>query len=263
MQRWSVSPTCPFCKGASSPCWEKVDVRKCAACGLRFRCPTPTAGQLTQRYETSWSDPETHRRETGGTDPELATIYATKLASSLGRRDFSGLRLLDFGAGRGAMVVALQELSGEVYAVDGFGRQYLERHGFRAWHSVDNMPPDLAFDGIVAVDVVDRLPTLPTELTRLKNLLVPGGWIYLSAPNAHGLNARLCASNWREAVDRGPLFFFTPSSMQSMLTRCGFRRPQRLRWLIPYGKNSAFRWFQYLLQLLWMDGGLRYIAFRD
>jgi hypothetical protein len=263
MQRWSVSATCPFCKGASLPCWEKVNVRKCAACGLRFRCPTPTVGQLTQHYETSWVDPDRHRRETGGTNPEMATIYATKLASSLGRRDFSGLRLLDFGAGRGAMMAALQELGGEVYAVDVFGRPYLERHGFRAWRSVDDMPPDLTFDGIVAIDVVDRLPTPPTELTKLKNLLVAGGWIHLSAPNAHGLNARLRASNWREAVDRGPLFFFTPSSMQSMLTQCGFRRPRRLRWLIPFRKNLPNRCFQYLLQLLRMDGGLRYIAFRD
>jgi cyclopropane fatty-acyl-phospholipid synthase-like methyltransferase len=158
------------------------------------------------------------------------------------------------------MATALQEIGGEVYAVEPFGSQYLERHGLRNWRSLDEIPSDLRFNAIVAIDVVEHVPTPWTELRKLKNLLVTAGWIYISTPNA---NASVYRSKWRDAVIPGHLLFFTPSSIQSMLSECGFRRPRRLRWFIPYSKNPAYRYFQYLLQLLWMVGVLRYIAFRD
>ncbi len=161
------------------------------------------------------------------------------------------------------MMAALQELKGDVYAVEPFGWEYLERNGLRTWRSVDQVPPDLMFHGITTIDVVEHLPTPWTELNKLKNLLVASGWIYISSPNAKGLNARVYGSNWREAAKPGHLTFFTPSSIESMLTKCGFCDPRRLRWLIPYSANPAYRCLHYLLQCLRIDGELRYIAFSD
>ena len=48
-------------------------------------------------------------------------IYARKLAETLGRKDFAGLKLCDFGAGRGSMATALIELNADVYAIEPFG----------------------------------------------------------------------------------------------------------------------------------------------
>ena len=253
---------CPFCHQTAVPNWKVVNVWKCLSCGLLFRDPLPSYDDLVQLYRESWSDPHEHRAETGGTDIGLARAYARKLACSLSLRDFCGLKLLDFGAGRGAMLTALKELGADVYAIEPFGYEYLRRHGFVAFSTLDEVPEELTFDGIVAIDVIEHLHAPWNEIKQFKNYIKDSGWVYMATLNASGLNAMVFRSNWREVLKMGHLMFFTPFNLEVILANSGYRQYRRLKWFIQYRRNPIRRLLHSILQNLHLDGELRYLGWK-
>jgi 2-polyprenyl-3-methyl-5-hydroxy-6-metoxy-1,4-benzoquinol methylase len=235
---------------------------RCTDCGLVIRNPQPVAHKLDQLYEESWVDPEANVIETGATDSGLAHLYMKRLLHSLGLTSFSGLTILDFGAGRGATVEALSSLGANVVAVEPFGHTYLQKRGIPAYPTLDDVPGDLRFDGIVSIDVVEHL-TVPLEtMTQLKNLLSDQGWLFLATPNAGGINSRLKRAAWSEVLNPGHLFLFAPNNLDLLLAKTGFPRRQRLRWYVRYSDNLAKRVLHLVLQTAAVDGELRYLAYK-
>jgi 2-polyprenyl-3-methyl-5-hydroxy-6-metoxy-1,4-benzoquinol methylase len=222
----------------------------------------PTPEQLRRLYSDSWEDPVANRSNTGGTNARLASACAGKLVAELGRKDLSGLRVLDFGAGKGEMVRALREAGARACGVDPYGAQYLKDQGLEAYASLEDLAPGDRFDGILASDVIEHLSAPWVELRRFLELLVPGGWLYLSTPNPNGLRARLSGSRWIQAARPGHLIFFTPSTIQRMLLDCGFERPRRLRWFLGYGHSLHRQCGHFVLQAMALDGELRSLALK-
>lgn len=220
----------------------------------------PSAEELDELYKQSWEYPETYTAETGGTTFELARVYARKLARSLRLSDFRGLKLLDYGAGRGAMLCALSELGADVSAVEPFGYQFLKQQGFQVWQSLEEIPIHEKFDGIITIDVVEHLPNPWEVMKKLHSQLNDFGWIFIATPNASGLSMRLTK---REAKKKGHLVFFTPKTMKAILNHCGFGRYQRLRWIVRYSKNPEKMLLHTLLQIAGWDGALRYLAWKN
>jgi 2-polyprenyl-3-methyl-5-hydroxy-6-metoxy-1,4-benzoquinol methylase len=217
---------------------------------------------LQSLYGQSWTAPMENISETGATTRTLGEEYAKRLAGSLGRADLKGLKILEHGAGRGEFLRALERLGAEVYALEPYGKSYLEQEGIRAYSSLDELPSDLRFDGIVSIDVVEHEIAAWTVLRRLNALLRPGGWLYVATPNPTGLNARVFGSNWREARKPGHLLFFEPKTLRRVLRDAGFSHSQRLRWIVPYQKSLLTRLKDSILTLAGLDGELRYLAFR-
>ena len=251
---------CPFCRGDDTrQVWRKVGFDRCSACGLYFRNPMPTDAELESLYGEAWKEPDSERSETGGTEAMLARAYARELARSIGRRSLAGLRILDFGAGRGAMLDALCEAGAEVCAVDPFGHEYLQSRGYECHPELQGVQGSL--DGIVMIDVLEHLRSPWETLCELRDRLGEGGWICVVVPNPTGLNAKLMREQWREARRPGHLMFPSPRTVEQMLERAGFVRARRLRWHIRY--HGFPRWIlDSVLQSVGLDGGLRYLAWR-
>jgi hypothetical protein len=242
--------------------WPAADFFRCPQCELLFRHPLPASGELSKLYGRGWADPEQNLRETGGTDLLLARLFAAKLAASLGLRDFSGMRLLEFGAGRGAMLQVLQDLGAETVAVEPFGHEYLRRKGFEVFSDLKSLPQNQRFDGVITLDTIEHLAEPWVEAGQLQMLLKPGGWLFVSTPNARGLNARISRDQWREAHKPGHIVLFTPESLRRILHGCGFGRVERLQWFFGYTSNRLRTCRDLALQLLRLDGELRYLAFK-
>jgi 2-polyprenyl-3-methyl-5-hydroxy-6-metoxy-1,4-benzoquinol methylase len=187
-------------------------------------------------------------------------MYARRLATDLGVKDFVSAKVCDFGAGRGAMAEALAELGAQVSLVEPFGQDYLRTQGFEPYSSLTELPPDLRFDGVVCMSVVEHLAAPWRVLSDLRARLKPKAWAYLATPNAEGLAARLSKGNWGRARERGHLLLFAPATMSRMIERAGFPEHRRLRWFIPYRKGLR-NCLLYGLQALGVDGELRYLAF--
>jgi 2-polyprenyl-3-methyl-5-hydroxy-6-metoxy-1,4-benzoquinol methylase len=253
---------CIYCRSRISRHWDSVDVWKCSSCGLLFRNPFPSETELANLYEAGWCDPEKNRSETGSTDLALARTYARKIAAELNQTDFRRLTLLEFGAGKGAMMAAMEELGAEVYGVEPFGYEYLEKKGFKIFRTLDEVPKGFVFDGIIAIQVIEHLIEPWNMMEKFRELLKESGWLYVSTLNANGLNARVSRSRWREVRKKGHLIFFTSRNLENILFKIGFRRYKRLRWFVKY-RNDPFRKLtNFLLQLCLLDGELRYLAWR-
>ena len=251
---------CPYCGNEDIRIiWPKADFWQCSFCQLFFKNPMPTEKELIALYQYSWNNPEKHGSETGGTDSRLAKMYTRCLAYSLGRKDFSGMRILDFGAGKGLMVKALSALGARVCAVEPYGYKYLQAKGIKVYKELSEI--NNSFHGIVTIDVWEHLLRPWEILRKLKALLVNGGWIYIATANPLGLNARIKKDKWREAKKAGHLMFPAPHTMERMLKDIGFTRFRRLKWFIRYHKFP--RWMlDYALQEVYLDGELRYLAWK-
>lgn len=250
---------CPYCEGSAEAQWKRLSFWKCPSCGLIFRYPLLDEDSVTELYERSWTSPSENRSETGGTSLSLARIYARKLALELGLKDFRGLRILDFGAGRGDVLTALSELGADVYGVEPFGYEGLVERGFKMFRTLDEIPEGLTFDGIITMDVVEHLGSPWEEISRFNPLLNEGGFIYISTPNADCLRAKIEGEKWREALRPGHFVLFTGDSLEMMLDRLGYKNRKRLRWYIKYNGNNIHNLLGYILQTARIDGELRYL----
>ena len=264
----SMVQKCPFCGQDANGKYEPFklpDARgsfsricQCSSCRLLFR---QVDGQqdLSELYKVAWSDVDHHKQETGGTDAKLARVYAAKLAGSLGFKDFSGLKILEFGAGDGSMLEALSELGADVYGCEPFGYEEIKRKGFKAFRSLEEIPQGTQFDGVVSIDVLEHVPAPWSTLQDLFALTASKGWLCVTTPNANSLNARLSGPKWREMHNPGHLFFLTSRSLEAIFRHLGFTKTKKLKWFVQYSNNILKRSMHSLLQLSGLDGELRYL----
>lgn len=257
-----VFALCPLCGGARIACYyETLNVWKCRQCGLIFRNPQPHDDDLSALYRDSYRDESiaTGATEMAGTTPSLARCYLRSLSRTFALK---GKQVLDFGAGLGTMSMALNELGAHVTAVEPFAWRECEKAGIRTYRSLSELPRTARFDFVVAIQVVEHLP-LPWETLReLRDLLKPRGWLFLATPNSSGLNARIRRDRWREIVKPTHLILFTPRTLERTLEKAGFERAIRLKGLMRYSDSPAKRILHSTLQLLALDGELRYLAQR-
>jgi 2-polyprenyl-3-methyl-5-hydroxy-6-metoxy-1,4-benzoquinol methylase len=219
---------------------------------------------LARLYDSGWEHPDRNTRETGSTDAEIARRLVTLLSATLAAPNLAGRRILDYGAGRGALTVAIAEQGAEVVAIEPFGYDFLAKLGFPVYRDLAELPDSPLFDGIVSIEVVEHLRDPCGTLARLRARLSSGGWLLVTTPNAAGLPARLLGRRWREAATPGHIVFFTPATLGKTLRNSGFKRAQRVRWFIRYPHASPLRAVvQFGLQALAIDGGLRIIAYRE
>ncbi|MFV1966305.1 MAG: class I SAM-dependent methyltransferase [Pirellulaceae bacterium] len=253
---------CPICDLTDEHLWHTGNWWKCRSCRSVVRDSLPSEESLDGLYEESWQKPEACVAETGGTTSSLARTYALRLTRSIGRKDLRGLRILDFGAGRGEFTAALAEIGADVWAMDPYSASQLQGKGIRAVATVENLPSDLDFDGVVSLDAVEHLADCSESIKGVHKRIRRGGWIMIQTPNADGLLARKMRDQWRECKKDGHLLLFTSRSLRRVLEHCGFRGCRRLSWWIAYGDSVLSNSVHYALQLLRYDGNLRYLAWK-
>jgi SAM-dependent methyltransferase len=77
------------------------------------------------------------------------------------------------------------------------------------------------FDFIVAWDVLEHLADPVQQMQRLRDLLKPGGRLYLTLPNNASLAARLSGRTWNMLLLEH-LWYFDPTTVTRLLDRCGY-----------------------------------------
>lgn len=260
----TTSPCCPQCTATAQAFWPSVDAWRCPGCDLCFRSPLPTPDELAKFYQQVWQRPK-ESSYTGATDDALARVYVQRLQKQPSISNFAGQRLLEFGAGQGAMLRAFSAVGADVQAVEPYGTDYLRQQGFHVSTSLKELAAQspALFDGIYTVQVVEHL-TQPWEtLVELMRWLKPGGWMYISTIHAGSLNARLRKAQWREVQNRTHLIFFTPRSLHAMLAAAGGERISRINSFIRYPRRRSWQLAQdWLLQRTGLGGELCYLAWK-
>lgn len=142
------------------------------------------------------------------------------VAEVLGRH-LSGGRVLDVAAGSGAMSRRLLDLGYGVEAIE-YAAEHFALHDEVRCHALDlngDFPAALGapFDGIVAMEIVEHLENPRAFLRGLERVLVPGGWIVLTTPNAdspvsRAMYCRMGTFMWFEDQHVRELGHITPLS---------------------------------------------------
>jgi len=136
-------------------------------------------------------------------------------------------RLLDVGASFGHFLAQAQSRF-EAYGIELNARAVawsVGRFGVRNQvASVYELPPGLPrlFEAITMWDVIEHLDDPRRALATCYERLAPGGWIFLSTPDAGSLMARALGKRWHYQDPLQHINLFSRRNLQRMLTESGF-----------------------------------------
>lgn len=207
----------------------------CPACGLVYRYPVASDEEIGRYYEQTYY--EEYQRGESGQQAEL------KAAVEKNRRllqyveaevDFRQKRVLDAGCGRAlllnevatsgkaaslldlepsASMVAWCHKQGYSFEVaQGMISEYVVRH-----QAAGAALP--AFDVVLLVGVLEHLPNPLKELSALRQLMAPGGSLYIYTHNEDPV------SDWdpRERISLVHVLYLTKPTIRRLLLQAGFQ----------------------------------------
>lgn len=200
----------------------ETDFVDCPSCGLLLRQRFPSEAELEAIYAEAFASSKVRE---GETDQESPAHAVATLADALVSRFVSGARrCLDFGAGTGALVLALRargvEADGVEWAEQARAFARAER-GLALEQDLSSSPPD-RYDLVTMIEVIEHLLDPASALAQVRRVLRPGGRLVVTTPNRRGLRARLDGGEWREAKKKFHLLFFDERSLHHHLRAAGF-----------------------------------------
>ena len=205
----------------------ETDFRICQCCGCVFREFFPDADELNEIYKQAYLEENIQGHNTNQESGDFAYgSYANYMLEELIKEND---KVLDYGAGSGAMVSILRE-----QGVDADGMEFSEtardfcmaHRGFAMKETLRDVP-DGYYQVISMIEVIEHLTDLERGLKEISRVLAPGGRFLITTPSRSGLRARLEKGNWREARKKFHLFLFDWKSIRFHLERVGFINVRR------------------------------------
>lgn len=190
------------------------------------------------------ASPETTLVSSGS--PRYSDSVHLQWLQNLGMNSFQGLRVLDLGCGSG-YISHLAKTEGAVSSI-GIDIEKPKDGIFEGntWQFVQSnldtedwlkALPLKEFDAILAFDIIEHLRSPVAFLEQCRQLLSPGGSLYLTTPNIQSLERLLKPRSWSGAFDPQHRILFSRYSLDFLLGKTGLktvqlRAPMRsLRWL--------------------------------
>jgi SAM-dependent methyltransferase len=192
------------------------------SCGLVYMNPQIAQEDLRHYYPMDYA-PHQARLARAGRQPS----YHNSLARVLDTMDADS-RVLDVGCGSGEFLSQVREtLECHVTGVD------ISEHAAavaRNEYSLDVVHGQIfdvplaggTFDLITARSCIEHMSDPAAAVRAMHALCRPSGWLYLITPNFDSLAAKLWKDKWYSLDCPRHLYLFTPATIESLLTECGF-----------------------------------------
>ncbi len=231
------------------------DAWRCSRCGHMQLVPMPSAAILDTAYEEAASEDYVDEEAGQRASARRALTRIEQHAPGRGA-------LLDLGCWVGFLLAEARARGWRTLGVEpsefaaAYAREQLGLDVVRAGLLEAELPLR-AFDAATMGDVIEHLPDPQRALARVRELLKPGGVLWLAAPDAGSLLARSMGRRWWSVIPTH-VQYFTRDSLSTLLRRCGFEVVEistaptatRLRaaermWARPHvgrggGRHSAF-----------------------
>lgn len=225
---------CPACGAEKKIPYEPLKAHhlvRCASCGLVFTALEPSNADLVAFYS----------RYQSVEDISQVTLarYEEVLDSFEPFRNTG--HILETGCGSGIFMARAALRGWQVHGTE-IGANALTAASARGVQMSDgpldpkNYPPD-HFDIVCSIEVIEHLKDPRAELRNVMAVLRPGGLFYVTTPNFNCLARRLSPGTWNVASFPEHLSYFTPRTLDHMLTGAGLVK----RGLVTTG-FSVYRW---------------------
>jgi SAM-dependent methyltransferase len=207
---------CPACRGrVFNVLGHKngFEMRSCGACRTLTAVGDYSAdGSL---YEEIYAKP-----------PQLtigARAGLRRILDRLRSTNLSG-RLLDYGFGAGDLMREARDAGWQVCGVEysDNARSRALAEGFEVVKEASALSRK-DYDVVTMIEVIEHLPNARQALEEAFDLLRPGGALYVTTPNARGLNPRYLGLNWSVVGPPDHRVLFSRSGLTTLAQAVGFR----------------------------------------
>ena len=230
---------CPVCGSSSinplltvkdhSVSGEEFVIWQCENCSLRFTQDIPDESSMGPYYQSA--DYISHSNTSQGLVNSLyqkVRKYTLQQKASLiiGRTASKG-SLLDIGAGIGAFLNEMKKRGWDVTGIEpdeGARAQSSHLFGINLLlpSEIKNLRPG-TFDAITLWHVLEHVEPLHDYVQLLKQLLKPGGRIFIAVPNYQALDAAIYRNYWAAYDVPRHLYHFTPKAVQVLMQNHGLK----------------------------------------
>ena len=256
-----ASPACPLCAGGDVRVFldgdcEALDasmlgsgrkviapgrILRCRNCGFGFRQSRFTDGELSELYRAM--DPQVYQAELPG------RRRTAKRHLAIVQRYVSVGAILDVGCASGLFLTLAAEArfdSTGIEPSDALRSQAQAALGGKCrilGGTLEKSPLQPAsFDAVTLWDVLEHIPDPLAMLGKCRDLLKPGGYLFLNVPDLDSLQARILGRRWPLLLAEHLNYFNRPS-----LELCGRKAGLKL---VRFGRRRAFFSLDYLFYRL-------------
>jgi 2-polyprenyl-3-methyl-5-hydroxy-6-metoxy-1,4-benzoquinol methylase len=218
---------CPICASTQlAPFLTKsgLSIERCESCDFRFTNPPPSAEQLELYYNS-----EAKQLENLVFERSLAQrvpIFARRVELIL--RHCAKGKLLDVGGAIGILVDALEAVHApfDVTIVDLNAdaiARVRSRHPRVAAVNESIFAHRQSYDVVTLFDTMEHIPDVNRVASHLFNLVKPGGYLFIAAPNMTSFEYSVGMERHPQVVPIARVNYFSPGNLRHLLERHGFQ----------------------------------------